>query len=218
MLKNFYKENELEVGMDESGAGPMMGDLYVAGVILPPECPNGDCQNLWDMLNDSKKLSEKKRELLFDFITDIAIDYVIVNITPEEIDRDNIWYCRVNGFHKVIDGLLVKPSHIIVDGTAFKPYYEDGEVIPYKCIDKGDTKYKSIAAASILAKVSHDRAIIKLHNEYPQYNWIKNKGYGTAEHINAIRKYGITRYHRKTYGICKDWENLPKKFLKKNKE
>ena len=212
-LENYYKEGELEVGMDESGAGPMMGDLFLAGVILPVECPYPECQDYWDMLNDSKKLSAKKRELLFDFIPQVAIDYSIVRISPEIIDRDNIWYCRVNGFHQVIDKLALIPTHIIVDGDAFKQYYKDGEKIPYKCIDKGDTKYKSIAAASILAKVSHDRAIVKLHEEYPQYNWKQNKGYGTQQHMDAIKQYGITKYHRRSYGICKEWESLPQNFI-----
>lgn len=214
MLKNYYKENELEVGMDESGAGPMMGDLFLAGVILPSECPYPECKDYWDMLNDSKKLSAKKRDMLFDFIKEVAIDYSIVRVSPKIIDRDNIWYCRVNGFHQVVDKLALTPTHIIVDGSAFKQYYDkDGEQIPHTCIDKGDTKYKSIASASILAKVSHDRAIIKLHEEYPQYNWKQNKGYGTKEHLDAIKQYGITKYHRKTYGICKEWDTLPKNFV-----
>lgn len=214
MLKNFYKENEVEVGMDESNCGSMVGSLVVAGVILPNECPFEECQHYWDMINDSKKLSQKKRNMLFEFITEIAIDYSIIQVSSQDIDIDNIWYSRVNGFHSVIDELVIKPTHIIVDGTAFKPYYDDdGKVIPYKCINKGDTKYKSIACASILAKVSHDRAIGKLHEEYPQYNWIKNKGYGTVEHMNAIRQYGITPYHRKTYGICKQWKTLPQNFI-----
>ena len=214
MLKNYYKENELEVGMDESGAGPMAGDLFLAGVILPHECPFEECQEYWDMLNDSKKLSPKKRELLFEFIIQIAIDYSIVSMTPLEIDRDNIWWCRVNGFHKVINNLELRPTHIIVDGTAYKQYKDEfGRKVPHVCINKGDTKYKSIAAASILAKVSHDRAILKLDQEYPLYNWKQNKGYGTKTHLDAIREYGITKYHRKTYGLCKEWETLPQKFI-----
>lgn len=214
MLKNFYKENEVEVGIDESGAGPMMGNLYIAGVILPNECQYEECKDYWDMLNDSKKLSAKKREMLFDFIQQIAIDYSIVKVSPEDIDIDNIWHSRVNGFHSVIDELVIKPTHIIVDGNAFKPYYDDdGNRILHKCIKKGDAEYKSIAAASILAKVSHDREVIKLHEEYPQYNWIKNKGYGTREHLDAIKEYGITPYHRKTFGICKKWEELPRNFI-----
>jgi len=187
MLKNFYKENELEVGMDESGCGPMCGDLYVAAVILPPECPDG-CEEFWDMLNDSKKLSEKKRNLLFDFITEIAIDYSIVNITPKEIDRDNIWQSRVNGFHQALDSLMLIPTHIIVDGTAFRQYIDKEEnFVSHTCINKGDTKYKSIAAASILAKVSRDRVIVKLHNEYPQYNWIKNKNLLNDIDIDGVK-------------------------------
>lgn len=214
MLENYYKENEIEVGIDESGAGPMMGNLYIGAVILPNECPFEECKEYWDMLNDSKKLSEKKRNILFDFIQEIAIDYSIVKVSPRDIDIDNIWYSRVNGFHTAIDELNIRPTHIIVDGNAFKPYYDiEGNTIPHVCIEKGDSKYKSIAAASILAKVSHDRDIIKLHEEYPEYNWIKNKGYGTKEHIEAIKKYGITKYHRKTYGICKNWQELPQTFI-----
>ena len=209
MLDDYCKENEIEVGMDESGAGPMSGDLFLAGVILPSKCPDEESQKYWDMLNDSKKLSDKKRNLLYDFILKIAKNYSIVRITPEQIDQDNIWNSRINGFHNVIDKLTLKPTHIIVDGKAFKPYGE----IPYKCFNKGDTKFKSIAAASILAKVSRDRVMIKLHEEYPLYNWKKNKGYGTKEHLNAIQQYGITKYHRKTYGLCKEWNTLPKKFL-----
>lgn len=206
MLKDYYKENELEIGMDESGAGPLMGSLYVAGVILPHKCPYEECKDYWEMLNDSKKLSDKKKDMLFDFIPEVAIDYSIVTITPEEVDRDNIWQSRVKGFHKVLDELSIKPTHIIVDGTAFKPYMDsEGNVIPHVCIKKGDTKYRSIAAASILAKVARDREVIELHNEYPEYNWLSNKGYGTKEHLDAIKEYGITEYHRKTYGICKEF-------------
>lgn len=213
MLKNYYKENEIEVGIDESGAGPMMGSLYISSVILPNKCPNDESRELWDMLNDSKKLSEKKRNLLFDFIKKIAIDYSIISVSPEKIDIDNIWNARVNGFHTVLDNLKTRPTHIIVDGNAFKTYYENQKIIPSICIKQGDSKYKSIAAASILAKVSHDKDIIKLHEKYPQYNWIKNKGYGTKEHMNAIKQYGITKYHRKTFGICKQWKTLPQTFI-----
>jgi ribonuclease HII len=169
------------------------------------------------MLNDSKKLSEKKREFLFDFIQEVAVDYSIIQKTPEEIDKINIWHARMNGFHEAINDLSIEPTQIIVDGNAFKPYYDsDMNLIPHICIEKGDGKYKSIAAASILAKVTHDRDIVKLHNEYPEYNWIKNKGYGTKEHINAIKEYGITKYHRKSFGICRQWKELPQKNIEEN--
>ena len=214
-MKDYFKEGELEIGIDEAGAGPMMGSLYIGGVILPNKCPYEECQEYWDMINDSKKLSEKKRNMLFDFIKQIAIDYSIVEVKPADIDIDNIWHSRMNGFHTVIDELTIKPTSIIVDGNAFKNYYdENGEQIKHTCIEKGDSKYKSIAAASILAKVAHDNSIIKLHEEYPVYNWIKNKGYGTREHLEAIRKYGITPYHRKTFGLCRQWKELPQTFIK----
>ena len=214
MLSDYYKENEIEVGIDEAGAGPMMGNLYISAVILPDKCPYEECEEYWNMLNDSKKLSAKKRDLLFDFIPEVAIDYSIVKVTPEDIDIDNIWWSRVNGFHKTIDELMIKPTHIIVDGNAFKDYYdENGKKISHVCIKQGDSKYRSIAAASILAKVTHDRDILELHKEYPMYDWENNKGYGTKTHLEAIKKYGITKYHRKTFGICRDWKKLPQNFL-----
>ena len=213
-LQDYYKEGELECGIDEAGAGPLMGSLYISAVILPAKCPYEECEEYWSMLDDSKKLSQKKKDLLFEFIPQIAIDYSVVKVTAQDIDEDNIWYSRVNGFHTAIDELTIKPTHIIVDGNAFKPYYDsEGKEIPHKTIKGGDAKYRSIAAASVMAKVTKDLEALKLHEEYPQYNWIKNKGYGTAEHLAAIRKYGITKYHRKTFGICKDWESLPQTFI-----
>ena len=214
-MKNCLYADQLECGLDESGCGPMMGDLYCAGVILPTECPYEECQEYWDMLNDSKKVSKKNRDKLFDFIKEIAIDYGIERISVEEIDKNNIFQSRSDGFHKVLNNLNIKPTQIIVDGTAFRPYYnEEGEIIPHICIKGGDEKFRNIAAASILAKVSRDRYVEKLHEEYPEYNWVKNKGYGTKEHLEAIKQNGITKYHRKTFGICKQWRDLPDKNLK----
>ena len=187
MLKAFYKY-ELEAGTDEAGRGCLAGPVTAAAVILPKDFSN-------DTLNDSKILSSAKRDLLRPIIETNATSFGIAQIFPDEIDKINILNASFLAMHKALDQLKTDPEFIIVDGNRFNPYQN----IPHACIVKGDGKYLSIAAASILAKTYRDAYMEKIHLEYPMYNWIKNKGYPTLEHREAIRKYGITKYHRKTF-------------------
>mgnify|MGYP003109680563 FL=1 len=187
MLKAFYKY-ELEAGTDEAGRGCLAGPVTAAAVILPKDFSN-------DTLNDSKILSSTKRDLLRPIIETNATSFGIAQIFPDEIDKINILNASFLAMHKALDQLKTDPQFIIVDGNRFNPYQN----IPHACIVKGDGKYLSIAAASILAKTYRDAYMEKIHLEYPMYNWIKNKGYPTLEHREAIRKHGITKYHRKTF-------------------
>jgi|TARA_R110002033_G_scaffold42430_1_gene83504 ribonuclease HII len=187
MLKAFYKF-DLEAGTDEAGRGCLAGPVTAAAVILPKDFTN-------DTLNDSKILSSTKRDLLRPIIETSATSFGIAHIFPDEIDKINILNASFLAMHKALDQLNTDPEFIIVDGNRFNPYQN----IPHACIVKGDGKYLSIAAASILAKTFRDAYMEKIHLEYPMYNWIKNKGYPTKEHREAIRKYGITKYHRKTF-------------------
>ncbi|SMG50192.1 ribonuclease HII [Arenibacter troitsensis] len=187
MLKAFYKY-ELEAGTDEAGRGCLAGPVTAAAVILPQDFSN-------DLLNDSKILSPSKRDLLRPIIETNATSFGIAQIFPDEIDKINILNASFLAMHKALNQLNTNPKFIIVDGNRFNPYQN----IPHACIVKGDGKYLSIAAASILAKTYRDAYMEKIHLEYPMYNWIKNKGYPTLEHREAIRKYGITKYHRKTF-------------------
>ncbi len=187
MLKIFYV-GENEAGTDEAGRGCLAGPVTAAAVILPEKFEN-------EILNDSKQLSELKRIKLRPIIEENALYYGVCNIFEREIDKINILNASILAMHKSLDKLESKPSLILVDGNRFKDYYD----IPYKCIIKGDSKYMSIAAASILAKTYRDDYMQKLHEEFPMYNWAKNKGYPTKEHREAIRKYGLTKYHRKSF-------------------
>ena len=187
MLKAFYKY-DLEAGTDEAGRGCLAGPVTAAAVILPKDFTN-------DILNDSKILSATKRDILRPIIETNATSFGIAHIFPDEIDKINILNASFLAMHKALDQLDTKPEFIIVDGNRFTPYHN----ISHACIVKGDGKYLSIAAASILAKTFRDAYMEKIHLEYPMYNWLKNKGYPTKEHREAIRKYGITKYHRKTF-------------------
>tara|TARA_R110000796_G_scaffold88205_1_gene189905 strand:+ start:7726 stop:8322 length:597 start_codon:yes stop_codon:yes gene_type:complete len=187
MLKAFYKY-DLEAGTDEAGRGCLAGPVTAAAVILPKDFTN-------DIINDSKILSATKRDLLRPIIETNASSFGIAHIFPDEIDKINILNASFLAMHKALDQLDTKPEFIIVDGNRFTPYHN----ISHACIVKGDGKYLSIAAASILAKTFRDAYMKKIHLEYPMYNWLKNKGYPTKEHREAIRKYGITKYHRKTF-------------------
>jgi ribonuclease HII len=187
MLKAFYKY-DLEAGTDEAGRGCLAGPVTAAAVILPKDFSN-------DSLNDSKILSSTKRDILRPIIETNATSFGIAHIFPDEIDKINILNASFLAMHKALDQLDTKPEFIIVDGNRFTPYHN----ISHACIVKGDGKYLSIAAASILAKTFRDAYMKKIHLEYPMYNWLKNKGYPTKEHREAIRKYGITKYHRKTF-------------------
>lgn len=187
MLRSYYKLIN-ETGTDEAGRGCLAGPVTAAAIILPENFKN-------DILNDSKLLSEKKRELLKPIIEEQAICYGVTHIYPKKIDEINILNASILAMHKSIDKLTTKPEFIIVDGNRFKPYKK----IKHECIIKGDSKFLSIAAASVLAKTYRDAYMEKIHKEFPMYNWKKNKGYPTKEHREAIREYGLTKYHRKSF-------------------
>ena len=201
MLESHYYEGKVEAGCDEAGRGCLAGSVYAAAVILP-----ADYQN--DLLNDSKQLTEKKRYQLREIIERDAIAWAVGIVTPEEIDKINILNASILAMHRALDQLKVRPEAIIVDGNRFKPYRSVvGSVtanIPHTTIVKGDGKYLSIAAASILAKTYRDDYMNQLAKEYPQYDWLSNKGYPTKKHREAIRQFGITPYHRKSYNLLGD--------------
>ena len=211
MLKAHYYEGKIEAGCDEAGRGCLAGSVYAAAVILPEDYQN-------ELLNDSKQLTEKRRYELREVIERDAIAWAVGIVTPDEIDKINILNASILAMHRALDQLKVRPEAIIVDGNRFKPYYEGGERsevrgqrsevrgerIPYSAIVKGDGKYLSIAAASILAKTYRDDYMNRLAEEYPQYDWLSNKGYPTKKHREAIRQYGITPYHRKSYNLLGD--------------
>lgn len=196
------KEN-LEVGVDEVARGCLAGPVYAAAVIWP-----NSQEYLEDIkLDDSKKLSKKRREYLKEYIEEHAIDFGIGYATNEEIDKLNIRKATSLAMKRALDNLTVIPDMILVDGNYFEPYVKNTELIPSECFIKGDSKFQSISAASILAKVYHDNFITDLchkNKEFIEYGWLNNMCYGTEEHIKAIKKYGITKYHRKTFGICKN--------------
>lgn len=201
MLKSHYYEGKIEAGCDEAGRGCLAGSVYAAAVILPENYQN-------DLLNDSKQLTEKKRYELREIIQRDAVTWAVGIVTPEEIDKINILNASILAMHRALDQLKVRPEAIIVDGNRFKPYTSHGDGspvrIPYTTIVKGDGKYLSIAAASILAKTYRDDYMNQLAEEYPQYDWLSNKGYPTKKHREAIRQYGITPYHRKSYNLLGD--------------
>jgi ribonuclease HII len=208
-LKNYLDIEDIEVGIDEAGLGCVAGSCFVSGVILPKECPNKDYIKLWTSIKDSKKVKKEKRFELADYIKEIALDWTVVEVTNKQIDKTNILKERLNAYHKVVRQLMIEPDNILVDGDKFNPY----PGIPHICIEKGDNKFNAIAAASILAKTSKDNHIMKLHTEYPVYSWDTNCGYLTKSHKESILEYGITLYHRRTFGICKQWRSLPQNYL-----
>ena len=193
MLKSHYYESLIEAGCDEAGRGCLAGSVYAAAVILPPDYQN-------ELLNDSKKLTAKKRYALREEIERDAIAWAVGIVTPEEIDKINILNASFLAMHRALDQLKVRPEAVIVDGNRFKPYQD----IPSTTIVKGDGKYLSIAAASILAKTYRDDYMLSLAEEYPQYDWKSNMGYPTKKHRQAIREHGITPYHRKSYNLLGD--------------
>ena len=190
MLKNNYYIGKIEAGCDEAGRGCLAGSVYAAAVILPDDYQN-------ELLNDSKQLTEKRRYQLREIIERDAVAWAVGIVTPEEIDKINILNASILAMHRALDQLKVRPEAIIVDGNRFKPYNK----IPHTTIVKGDGKYLSIAAASILAKTYRDDYMNRLAEEYPQYDWRSNKGYPTKKHRDAIRQFGITPYHRKSYNL-----------------
>lgn len=190
MLLSNFSGLQYETGTDEAGRGCLAGPVTAAAVILPEDFELA-------LLNDSKQLSEKIREQLRPLIQEKALCYHVTNIEPEIIDEINILNASIRAMQECIKKLTPIPDYIIVDGNRFKPVNN----IPHSCIVKGDSKYLSIAAASILAKTYRDDYMSMIHEEYPMYNWKKNKGYPTEEHREAIKKYGITKYHRKSFRL-----------------
>lgn len=184
------KEGCLEAGCDEAGRGCLAGPVFAAAVILPDDF---HC----DGLNDSKQLSEKKRSELRLIIEENALCYAVESCSPEEIDEINILWASVKAMHRALTHLTISPEHILVDGNRFRPFGN----ISHTCVVKGDAKYRSIAAASILAKTYRDEYMQKLHETYPAYDWCRNKGYPTKIHREAIRQYGVTPYHRKSFQL-----------------
>ncbi len=192
MLKSHFNKGLVEAGCDEAGRGCLAGSVFAAAVILPEDYVN-------EGLNDSKKLTPMRRYELRDEIERDALAWAVGVVTPEEIDKINILNASILAMHRALDQLEVRPEAIIVDGNRFKPY----RFIPYNTVVKGDGKYLSIAAASILAKTYRDDYMDSLAREYPQYAWDVNKGYPTKAHREAIAKYGITPYHRKSFRLLR---------------
>ncbi|WP_435261421.1 ribonuclease HII [Tenacibaculum sp. nBUS_03] len=190
MLKLNYSGFSLEAGTDEAGRGCLSGPVVAAAVILPADFEH-------ELLNDSKQLSEKKRNELRPFIEKNSLAFGVSFIYQDEVDEINVLQASITGMHRSIKQLSVQPEFIIVDGNKFKQYKE----IPHATIIKGDAKYMSIAAASVLAKTYRDDYMDKIHQEFPEYNWKKNKGYPTKEHRNAIREFGATIHHRKSFKL-----------------
>ena len=190
MLKLNYSDIALECGTDEAGRGCLAGPVTAAAVILPQDFSN-------TLLNDSKLLSEKKRDLLKPIIELEAVSFGVAHIFQEKIDEINILNASILAMHKSISKLKPAAEFIIVDGNRFKPYKKT----PFETIIKGDSKYLSIAAASVLAKTYRDEYMNKIHKEFPMYNWKQNKGYPTKEHRAAIKEFGVTKYHRKTFRL-----------------
>ncbi|MBS1628164.1 MAG: ribonuclease HII [Bacteroidetes bacterium] len=197
MLQNFYQSKYIEAGCDEAGRGCFAGPVFAAAVILP--------KNFFHpVLNDSKQVNEKNRKELRKFIETNAISYAVAMVDNNEIDSINILKASFKAMHLAIDELKIKPQLLLIDGNRFIPYKK----IKHQCIIKGDGKYASIAAASILAKTHRDDFMKRLHQTFPQYNWQKNKGYGTLEHRNAIQQFGLSPYHRKSFNIIPPQMNL----------
>lgn len=190
MLKNYYEQGRVEAGCDEVGRGCLAGSVYAAAVILPPDYHN-------ERLNDSKKLTARQRYALRQDIERDAVAWAVGVVTPQEIDQINILNASILAMHRALDQLQVRPEAIIVDGNRFKPYRD----LPHTTIVKGDGKYLSIAAASILAKTYRDDEMVRLAQEYPDYDWQHNMGYPTRKHREAIRQHGITPYHRRTFNL-----------------
>lgn len=195
MLLPFLHKNILEAGCDEAGRGCLSGPVVAAAVILPKKFKHKE-------LNDSKQLSEKLREHLRPIIEEKAIAFGVGVVWHDEIDKINILKASFLAMHRAIDQLAVKPEHLLIDGNRFTAYPS----IPHTCVVKGDSKYLNIAAASVLAKTYRDEIMMKLHDEFPEYNWIQNKGYPTIEHRRAITTHGASEYHRKTFKLTADWK------------
>lgn len=203
-MSTYFNKELLEAGVDEAGRGPLFGRVYTASAIIP-----NDDTFLQPFIKDSKKLSEKKREIAYNFILENALDYSVSFKDNNYIDKHNIYNATYDCMHNSLDRLNVRPDFILVDGSDFLVYTEKNttEKVPYKCIVKGDNLYSSIACASILAKVTRDNYIKDLCDKYPlldeYYDLRKNKGYGTKKHMEGVKKYGITKWHRQSFGVCR---------------
>ena len=204
----YHDEKLLEAGIDEVARGTLAGPVFAAAVILPKDF---ELEVDGFVIKDSKKLTRAKRDYLRHYIEENAIDFSVASVDNNKIDQLNILNATHLAMHNAIAGLNVTPEFLLVDGHNFKPYYDrenDNELIDHLCVIKGDSKYASIACASILAKVYHDDYIEELCTNNPElnkYNWKNNMCYGTADHLAAIKDFGVTEYHRKTFGICKDY-------------
>ena len=189
-LLPFFKEGILEAGCDEAGRGCLAGPVFAAAVILPPEFEN-------EILNDSKMLTEKQRFELRPVIENEALAWAVEAVSNEEIDELNILNASFLSMNRAVQKLKIQPEHLLIDGNRFRPKSE----IPFTCMIKGDGRFYSIAAASVLAKTYRDEFMLKIHSEFPEYDWKSNKGYPTAKHRAAIARFGISKYHRKTFRL-----------------
>lgn len=187
-LLPFMNEGLLEAGCDEAGRGPLAGPVFAAAVILPPDFHH-------PLLNDSKQMSAKARDVLRPIIEKEALAWAVEQVSAEEIDRINILNASITGMQRAVLKLATKPDFLLIDGNRFKPFGD----FPYKTVVHGDATYASIAAASVLAKTWRDEYMVKIARQYPQYGWERNMGYPTEEHIEAIRKYGMTEHHRRSF-------------------
>ena len=215
LQSHFNSEGLIEAGCDEAGRGCLAGAVFAAAVILPPNYEN-------PLLNDSKQLSAKKREELRTIIERDALAWCVAQVDPEEIDRINILNAAILAMHRALEGLTIRPEYIIVDGNRFKPYHDSrvqhtdkassptevSTIITHTTIVKGDGKYLSIAAASILAKTYRDDYMTELHQQYPHYGWDRNAGYPTRQHRAGISEHGTTPYHRMTFNLLGDRAQL----------
>lgn len=197
MLQAYYQEHLMEAGCDEAGRGCYAGPVFAAAVILPRDFSH-------PLLNDSKKLSEKLRFELRAVIQEKALAYAVAQVDNEEIDRINILKASFKAMHLALDALVIRPGMLLIDGNRFVPYKK----IPHTCVIKGDGIYASIAAASILAKTYRDEYMQQLHKEFPQYHWNRNKGYGTADHRESLIHHGLCKYHRKSFRLLPDQQEL----------
>lgn len=197
MLLPFFQQGQVEAGCDEAGRGCLAGPVVAAAVILPPDFKN-------ELLNDSKKLSESKRNKLRTIIEDQALAWAVSFVNHEEIDEVNILNASFIAMHRSIDQLSTKPTSLLIDGNRFNGYQN----IPHHCIIKGDGKYLSIAAASILAKTHRDEYMVNMDKEYPRYDWKRNKGYPTKKHRAAIAKIGVSPIHRKSFKLLTEQMNI----------
>lgn len=193
MLLPYLNKNLVEAGCDEAGRGCLAGSVYAAAVILPIGFQN-------ELLNDSKQLTEHQRYALREIIEREALAWAVGIVTPEEIDQINILNASFLAMHRALDQLSIRPEHLLIDGNRFKPY----GTTPYTTVVKGDGKYMSIAAASILAKTYRDDYMNRLHEEFPMYDWNHNKGYPTKKHREAIRQHGVSPYHRMSFNLLGD--------------